>query len=246
MKTKSTFLVILGFLSSAAVAQSTQSQMQPDSQPQAQSQGQAQSSGSSGHSESDKKAKHHQKSRASESSGDSSGMTSSGDSGDPTKAVVVRMEPKTENGFTYVCGGVGKDEAQAMKTAARDYDMMLEFATQKGKFLADVNVDIKDAKGKSELKTTCDGPMMLVKVPKTGTYHVVAETAGYKLDKVARVDKKGRNNVALVLTWPERVAEASGSGETSTGSSGRGGTSKSGTDSGNGDSNDNTNDNSTR
>ena len=54
-------------------------------------------------------------------------------------------------------------------------------------YLANVNVDIRDAKGASILQVTCDSPLLLVEVPKSGTYRIRAETAGYRLDRVAKV-----------------------------------------------------------
>ena len=121
---------------------------------------------------------------------------------------MTQLEPKTENGFTYMCGGVGAEEATQVKQAAHDYDMMLTFATRKGDYLADVNVDIKDARGTTALKTTCDGPLMLVDFPRSGTYRIHAETGGYTLNQTARVQAKGRSHEALVLSWPQQVATA--------------------------------------
>ena len=50
----------------------------------------------------------------------------------PPPAPMSRLEPQTVNGVTYLCGGVGADEAKFMKRSAREYDMMLTFATKRG------------------------------------------------------------------------------------------------------------------
>ncbi|HEX2530842.1 MAG TPA: hypothetical protein VHK70_05170 [Burkholderiaceae bacterium] len=126
----------------------------------------------------------------------------------PAPASMTKVEPISEGGFTYMCGGVGSDEAADMKQEARNYDMMLTFAARNGDYLADVNVDIRDAQGKSLLKTTCDAPIMLVDFPESGTYRIHAETGGYSLDRTAQVRAKGRSHVAMVMSWPQQVAEA--------------------------------------
>jgi hypothetical protein len=114
----------------------------------------------------------------------------------------------TANGITYVCGGVGSDEAERMKRAARDYDLMLTFATKTGSYVSDVQVDVADARGHSLLNTTCNGPIMLVDLPKAGRYHIRGESEGRAAsgDVLLRPGTKG---TALHLVLPD---SESGSG----------------------------------
>ena len=42
------------------------------------------------------------------------------------------LEVQTQNGIDYVVGGIGKEQAEAMKVAAHHYDLMLTFATDGG------------------------------------------------------------------------------------------------------------------
>lgn len=134
----------------------------------------------------------------------------------PAPAPMSKVEPQTVNGVTYMCGGVGANETAMMKQSARDYDMMLTFATKTGQYLADVNVDIKDAKGNSLVQTRCSGPIMLVDFPQGGTYRVHAEAGGYSLNKTARISGKQNRTARLVMHWPQQIGEEA----TSTGSSG--------------------------
>ncbi|GAC1545300.1 MAG: carboxypeptidase-like regulatory domain-containing protein [Collimonas sp.] len=110
------------------------------------------------------------------------------------------MQPKSENGFTYLCGGVGLDESAYMKRAAKKYDLMSTFATRTGGYLADVNIDISDKSGKAILQTTCSGPIMLIKFPHAGTYRVRAEVGGNAQTKVAQVQAK-RSTHSVVFVW---------------------------------------------
>lgn len=135
----------------------------------------------------------------------------------------ARVQPQTQNDVTYLCGGVGAEEAAYMKQQARGYDLMLTFAARDGSYLADVNVDIKDAQGNPVLQAKCDAPMLLVDVPRSGTYRIHADAAGYALDRTAKVRAKERTGphvASVVLTWPQQVAEGPASPGTSSGSSG--------------------------
>lgn len=136
---------------------------------------------------------------------------------------VARVQPRTQGDVTYLCGGVGAEEAAYMKQQARGYDLMLTFAARDGSYLADVNVDIRDAQGKQVLQANCDAPMMLVDVPKSGTYRIRADAAGYELDRTAKVrakQKAGPHVASVVLSWPQQVAEGPASPGAATGSSG--------------------------
>lgn len=143
-----------------------------------------------------------------------------------------RLQPRTENGVTYLCGGVGQEEASYLKGEARNHDLMLTFAAHNGEYLADVNVAIDDAKGNPVLQTTCDGPMMLVDLPKGGAYRIHAEANGYALNRTVNVKphaQKGRSLASSVLVWPAQVARPGGSPSDVSGGGGSGGAGNSGT-----------------
>lgn len=117
-----------------------------------------------------------------------------------TDAPLMSVQPKTENGIEYMCGGIGAEESYYMKRVAQDYDLMLTFATSKGEYLADVDVEISDAQGAPVLSTTCDGPILLVELPHAGAYRVKAEAAGHALKKLVRVKENGRTK-EVVFSW---------------------------------------------
>lgn len=139
----------------------------------------------------------------------------------PPPAPLTRLTAKTENGVTYLCGGIGQDEASEMKEAARDYDLMLTFAARDGSYLADVNVDIADARDNSLLKTTCNAPIMLVDLGRSGTYRIRAETGGNTVSRSVRVQPREPGK-SVVMVWPveavrglaeDRLPEESGQTE---------------------------------
>ena len=78
---------------------------------------------------------------------------------------------------TYVMGGIGQTEVEAIKHVARYYPLELEFllkAKPRDEYLADVKVRIKDAHDRMVLNVTADGPFLLARMP-AGKYTVSAE-----------------------------------------------------------------------
>ncbi|HEY4542274.1 MAG TPA: hypothetical protein VIG66_07880 [Noviherbaspirillum sp.] len=113
-------------------------------------------------------------------------------------------QPQTRGDVTWVCGGIGENEAQYMSRQAADYDMKLTFASQDGAFLAGATVRLVNAHGATVLQTRCDAPIMLVDVPRGGTYRVEAEIEGHA--QMRRVRVRDEQHVAnVVVTWPQRV-----------------------------------------
>lgn len=161
------------------------------------------------------------------STGNSSGVSGSGpmrsEAGaelPPPPSPIARLKPVTQDDVTYLCGGVGEEESSYMKQQAKGYDLMLTFATRSGAYLADIDVDIRDAGGNTVLQLACDSPILLVDLPQGGTYKVRAETAGYTLNKSVRVAggrKQSPKVASSILSWPQQVAEGGGTA-TSTGS----------------------------
>jgi hypothetical protein len=111
------------------------------------------------------------------------------------------VDPISQNGITFLCGGIGLDETDRMKREARNYDLVLTFAARNGSYLADINVDIEDARGQSLLTTTCEGPMMLVDLPKNGNYRIRAETGGHALTRTVQV-RNTQPGKAVNMIWP--------------------------------------------
>jgi hypothetical protein len=126
----------------------------------------------------------------------------------PPPAPMLQLEPRTENGITYLCGGVGDAEADAMKRAARDYDLMVTFSAINGAYLADVDVDIGDARGRSVLQAKCDAPIMLVSFEQGGNYRIKAEANGHAVTRDAQVRTNGRVQT-VSMAWPMQAVNVS-------------------------------------
>ncbi|HVK53636.1 MAG TPA: hypothetical protein VM532_01265 [Burkholderiales bacterium] len=117
-------------------------------------------------------------------------------------AEISAPTPATENGVTYMSGGIGESEAEFMKRAAKDYDVMLTFATkEQGAYIADVKVDIEDSKGNNVLSTVSEGPIFVADVP-PGQYRVTAEAEGKAVTKNIHVS--GKQGVKQSLLWSQK------------------------------------------
>jgi|HubBroStandDraft_3_1064219.scaffolds.fasta_scaffold228425_2 hypothetical protein len=88
---------------------------------------------------------------------------------------------RSQGPVAYVVGGVGADEAEAMRQAEASYPLTLEFAAPSGgwrdEYIADAQVQIRDAQGQALLSTKVDGPLMLIRLP-SGRYAVEVDWNG--------------------------------------------------------------------
>jgi len=104
-------------------------------------------------------------------------------------------------------GGIGKDQADAMRAIASRYNarlIMAEARKPSAAFLAAVPVTISDSKGRVILRIQTDGPFLFLHLP-PGRYSVRAEVAGQVLSKSLQVKSKGAQQIALI--WPKPAGE---------------------------------------
>ena len=112
---------------------------------------------------------------------------------------------QTYGAVSYRVGGVGSDEAQAMRELSPSYPLTLTFAERaadgRGMFTAGVAVQIVDAGGTVRLDAVAEGPMMLVNLP-SGEYTVKAGLNGE--NKAHELSLRVGEPSKLVFVWPEK------------------------------------------
>jgi len=106
------------------------------------------------------------------------------------------LEVKKYKGISYVSGGLGTDERQALKRLVGNYRLQLAFAVTGGKYLYKVAVTIKDTAGKTVLEARTDGPWLFADLP-AGEYTVSARNAGQTVVKKVQINGKGRRLITL-------------------------------------------------
>jgi hypothetical protein len=87
---------------------------------------------------------------------------------------------RSQGSVTYISGGIGKDESDAMKQAASRYSLSIEMSSPAGpraEYVSDVKIDIRDQRGASVLSTNTDGPILLANLP-PGRYTINASKGG--------------------------------------------------------------------
>jgi hypothetical protein len=104
-----------------------------------------------------------------------------------------------DHGVAYVTGGVGQDEATAMRELASGYNMRATFTTRSGEYLSGVNVQISKADGTTVLTTTSDGPYLFARLPQ-GRYRLVASLDGVERSRELSIPAHG--GVRFTLVWP--------------------------------------------
>jgi hypothetical protein len=81
----------------------------------------------------------------------------------------------------YVNGGIGSDEADALRTEARYFPLELMFSRrgegERAEFVADVHLQILDAAGRIVVDRSSQGPIFLARLP-NGHYTISAEFQG--------------------------------------------------------------------
>lgn len=110
---------------------------------------------------------------------------------------------QTQGAVTFVNGGIGKDESDAMKRAASRYSLSIEMASTAGpraEYVSDVAIDIRDQRGATVLTTGSSGPFLLANLP-PGRYTITATRNGKSQQRNVVVSSGARQRV--MLSFPE-------------------------------------------
>lgn len=103
----------------------------------------------------------------------------------------------TQNGVTFIAGGIGTDSQERLKAREREFNLKLVFTLAEGSYLSDVSVAIRDAAGKTLVEHLADGPFFMAKLP-AGTYAVTATYEGKSQTRKVNVSSKLRTEY---LRW---------------------------------------------
>lgn len=100
--------------------------------------------------------------------------------------------------MSYVSGGTGEDEREALLARAADFDVKLVFAERGGAYLADVKLSISGQDGQPVLETVAAGPVFLARLP-SGNYELKATYEG--VTQVLRFSLSAHGRYENVLRW---------------------------------------------
>jgi hypothetical protein len=100
----------------------------------------------------------------------------------------------------YLSGGIGSDERDAMSANAKNYNLKIVFATKGKAYLADIAVQIKDARGKAVLDAVSEGPWFFTNLSQ-GKYTVFATMKEEALSQKVQIKQNGQ--FVLYFFWAE-------------------------------------------
>lgn len=114
------------------------------------------------------------------------------------------MPPVQQLGaVSFVTGGIGVDEARAMREARANFPLTLTFVQRYGdkdQFLSHILVEIRRDDGTPVLCATSDGPYLYVDLA-PGQYRISATSdGGRQIDRDATIAAGGHRDITFV--WP--------------------------------------------
>jgi hypothetical protein len=116
----------------------------------------------------------------------------------------IFLQRRTQNGVTYLSGGVGADERDAMQSVQHEYTLWLSFEHEGDPVLSsDTHVAIRDAKGYLVLEAEAEGPWLMVKLP-AGRYRVTAKQDDQSGSHIVAVGSKGVTRRAIRFQGKEK------------------------------------------
>jgi hypothetical protein len=92
------------------------------------------------------------------------------------------LQAQQQGNITFVSGGAGDEDREALKQVESQYNLRLMFAARNGDFLANVGVTLSDAHGKAMLDTIAEGPIFYAHVP-PGRYRLTVSNQGQSQSK---------------------------------------------------------------
>jgi len=105
---------------------------------------------------------------------------------------------REENGISYVSGGVGDDQQNALMAANGQFNLKLTMSMRDGKYVGGGDIRIEDQTGKSVLTAHATGPMFLAKLP-AGHYKVHVNTEGQSFTRNVNVQNTGQQQIAVTV-----------------------------------------------
>ncbi len=103
---------------------------------------------------------------------------------------------KQEGNVTYITGGIGEEERDALQLARADYNLHVMNSYRDGSFSGDTHITIFDRAGKQVLTTTA-GPLFYANLP-AGKYQIVANSNQAEQKKSFTTAGSGQSNLHFV------------------------------------------------
>jgi hypothetical protein len=87
------------------------------------------------------------------------------------------LQAQQQGNITFVSGGAGDEDRDALKQVENQYNLRLLFAARSGEYLANVAVTLSGPRGQAVLDTIAEGPIFYARVP-PGRYRLTVSNQG--------------------------------------------------------------------
>jgi hypothetical protein len=106
------------------------------------------------------------------------------------QSLAPALQAQQQGDITFVSGGAGDDDRDALKQVENQYNLRLLFAARSGEYLANVAVTLADARGNTVLDTIADGPIFYAHVP-PGRYRLSVSNQGQSQTHAVTIGANG-------------------------------------------------------
>jgi hypothetical protein len=114
-----------------------------------------------------------------------------------SSAASTPLQAMRSGSVTYITGGVGDEERDALEAVKASYNLHILISTKNGEFIAETQVNIRDAKN-NVLATAVAGPIFYANLP-DGAYTIEASNGG--VTQTHHLIVKGRKITSLSFRW---------------------------------------------
>jgi hypothetical protein len=115
------------------------------------------------------------------------------------------IETGEYQGNPWVSGGFGEGgRDELLRRFGDEHNLKLEFALEKGNYVADVDVRIEGVGGETVMDARSKGPWFMTRLP-PGNYTVTASGLGQSFERQVSVPESGLNTVVF-STWEDAAA----------------------------------------
>lgn len=104
-------------------------------------------------------------------------------------------QPETQNGVTFLTGGIGDEDRDAMLKARSGYNLHITNAGKDGAYEGNTRIVIFSKSGDQLIRTNA-GPLFYAKLP-AGSYTVMATSNGHQILRPVTVGSRGQSNLNL-------------------------------------------------
>ncbi len=109
-------------------------------------------------------------------------------------------QPVHEGNVTYISGGIGSDEEQALQSEAKSYNLQITNANKAGDFTIDDSLVIESKDGREIISANDAGPLFYAKLP-PGEYKVEATSGDHR--EIRNIKISYNHNDHLHLIWQQ-------------------------------------------